>query len=71
MGETPFKLAFGTKVMIPIKVRVSSLKQTYYDDHSNDEELRLALDYLSEVRDVWLKGWLCTTKKCRSTMIKG
>ena len=51
MGETPFKLAFGTEAMIPIEVGMSSLRQAYYDDYNNNKELKLALDCLSEVRD--------------------
>ena len=49
-GETPFKLAFGTKAMIPLEVKMTSLRRKHYDDHNNDEELKLALDCLSEVR---------------------
>ena len=51
MGETPFKLAFGTEVMIPIEVGMSSLRQAYYDNYNNNKELKLALDCLSEVKD--------------------
>lgn len=51
MVETPFKLAFGTKVVIPIEVRLSSLRQTHYDENLNNKELKLSLDYLSEIRD--------------------
>ena len=50
-GETPFKLAFGIRAVIPVEVRMSSLRQTSYDDLSNDEGLKLALDFLLEVRD--------------------
>ena len=50
-GETPFKLAFGIKAVIPVEVGMSSLRQTSYDDLSNDEGLKLALDFLLEVRD--------------------
>ena len=49
--ETPFKLAFGTKAVIPVEVRMSSLRWTYYDDHSNEEGLKLALDCLPKVKD--------------------
>lgn len=50
-GETPFKLAFRTKVVIPMEVGVSILRRTCYDDPSNDEGLKLALDCLPKVRD--------------------
>ena len=49
--ETSFKLSFGTEAVILVEVRMSSLRRTYYDDHSNDEGLKLALDCLPEVRD--------------------
>ena len=50
-GETPFKLAFGTEVVIPVEVEVFSLRRAHYDKGSNNEELRLNLDCLPEVRD--------------------
>ena len=50
-GETPFKLAFGTEAVIPVEVGMLSLRQTYYDDHSNDKGLKLAMDCLLEVKD--------------------
>ena len=49
--ETPFKLAFGTEVVIPTEVGVSSLRQAHYDEGTNNDELRLNLDCLAEVRD--------------------
>ena len=49
--ETLVRVAFGTKAMIPVEVGMLSLRQTYYDDHNVDKELRLALDYLSKVKD--------------------
>ena len=51
IGQTPFKLAFGTEAVIPVEVGMSSLKQTCYDKRSNDEGLKLALDYLLEIRE--------------------
>ena len=51
IGETPFKLAFGTEAVIPVEVGMSSLKQTCYDKRSNDEGLKLALDYLLEIKE--------------------
>jgi len=51
IGETPFKLAFGTEAVIPVEVGMSSLKQTCYDKCNNDEGLKLALDYLLEIRE--------------------
>ena len=51
IGQTPFKLAFGTEAVIPVEVGMSSLKQTCYDKRSNDEGLKLALDYLLEIKE--------------------
>ena len=50
-GETPFKLAFGTKAVIPAEIGVSSLRQAYYIEGSNNDELRLSLDCLAKVKD--------------------
>ena len=51
MGETPFKMAFGTEAVIPMEVGVSSLKRVSYDEQCNDEGLKLAFDFLPEVID--------------------
>lgn len=51
IGETPFKLEFGTEAVIPVEVGMSSLRRTYYDDHSKNERLKLALDCLPKVKD--------------------
>ncbi|XP_075663085.1 uncharacterized protein LOC142632595 [Castanea sativa] len=51
IGETPFKLAFGTKAIIPIDIGLSSLRRAYYNKNSNNVELRLSLDCLSKVKD--------------------
>jgi len=44
IGETPFKLAFGTEAVIPAEVGVSSLRQAYYDKGVNNDELKPILD---------------------------
>ena len=49
--KTPFKMAFGIKAVIPVEVGVSSLRRTCYDEQSNDEGLKLALNCLPKVRD--------------------
>ena len=50
-GETPFKMAFGIETVVPVEIAVSSIRRAWYDEKSNDEGLKLALDYLPEVRD--------------------
>ena len=50
-GETPFKLTFGTEAVILVEVGVSSLRQACYDKGTNNDELRVNLDCLPEVKD--------------------
>ena len=49
--ETPSKLAFGTEVVIPIEVGVSSLRRAHYDEGINNDKLKLNLNFLAKVRD--------------------
>ena len=50
-SETPFKMAFGTDAVIHVEVRESRRRRACYDEQSNNEGLKLALDCLPEVRD--------------------
>ena len=50
-GETPFKMAFGIEAVVPMEVGMSSLRRASYDEQSNDDGRKLALDCLLEVRD--------------------
>ena len=50
-GETPFKLTYGTKAVIPVKVEVTSIRREVFNEESNDDHLRINLDCLDEVRD--------------------
>ena len=50
-GKTPFKMTFGTEAVVPMEIGVSSNRKAWYDEQSNDEGLKLALDCLPEVRD--------------------
>ena len=50
-GETLFKLAFGTEVVILVEIGVSNLRQAHYEEGTNNGELRLSLDCLAEVKD--------------------
>ena len=38
-GETPFKLTYGTEVVIPVEVRVTSTKRMVFSEEGNDEKL--------------------------------
>ena len=49
-GETPFKLAYGSEAIIPAKVHVANHKVMKYQDEVNEEQLRLNLDLIDEVR---------------------
>ena len=50
-GETPFNLTYGTEAVIPIEVGLTSLKREFFDEHSNDDQLKLNLNCLDKVRD--------------------
>ena len=50
-GETPFRLTYGTKAVIPVEVGVTSIRRGTFSEGLNDDELRLNLDFLDEVRD--------------------
>ncbi|XP_075665372.1 uncharacterized protein LOC142635040 [Castanea sativa] len=49
-GETPFRLAYGSEVVIPAKVGLTSYTVGNYDSSKNDEVIRLQLDFVDEVR---------------------
>jgi len=50
-GETPFNLTYGTEVVIPVEIGLTSLRKEFFDEHSNDDQLKLNLDCLDEVKD--------------------
>ena len=50
-GETPFKFTYGTKAVIPVEVGVTSVRRETFNEECNDDELRLNLECLDEVRD--------------------
>ena len=50
-GETPFRLTFGSKVAIPIKIGLASLRVTSYNEYQNKEELKTNLDLIGEGRN--------------------
>ena len=49
-GETPFKLAYGSEAVIPAKAHVANHRVMKYQDEENEEQLRLNLDIIDEVR---------------------
>ena len=49
-GETTFKLAYGSDAVIPAEVHMANHRVTMYQDKDNEEQLRLNLDLIDEVR---------------------
>ena len=49
-GETLFHLAYGSDVVIPAEVGLTSYRVGNYDKSMNDEAVRLQLDLVDEVR---------------------
>ena len=49
-GETPFKLAYGSEAVIHAEVYMANHRVTMYQDKDNEEQLRLNLDLIDEVR---------------------
>ena len=50
IGETPFKLAYGSEAVIPAEVHMANHRVTMYQDKDNEEQLHLNLDLIDEVR---------------------
>ncbi|XP_074352585.1 uncharacterized protein LOC141691729 [Apium graveolens] len=48
---TPFMLAYGAEVMVPLDITHGSLRIEDYEPEINEEGMRLALDLIDEVRD--------------------
>ena len=50
IGETPFKLAYENKVVIPAEVHMANHRLMKFQDEDNEEQLYLNLDLIDEVR---------------------
>ena len=50
MGETPFKLAYESEVVIPVEVHMDNHRVMMYQEKDNTEQLHLNLDLIDEVR---------------------
>ena len=48
--ETPFKLAYGSEAVIPVKVHMANHRVKKYQVEENKEQLCLNLDLMDEVR---------------------
>ncbi|RDY13152.1 Tf2-9, partial [Mucuna pruriens] len=51
-NETPFCLTFGTEAMILVEIGEPSPRATLFEPGRNEEELRVNLDMLQEVREI-------------------
>ena len=54
-GETPFRLTFETKVVIPVEVWLTNIRVKAYEEQRNHQELNNNLDLIDEVRDEALR----------------
>jgi len=52
MGETPFSMMYGAKVVIPIKVSLSSIRVIDFAQNSNNECMVGNLDALGKRREM-------------------
>ncbi|GJT31911.1 hypothetical protein Tco_0922330 [Tanacetum coccineum] len=50
-GDTSFSLTYGTEVVIPVEIRMPSIRCVEVNQAENDEELLLNLDILEERRE--------------------
>ena len=49
-GETPFRLTYGSKAVIPVEVGLTSYRVHNHDESKNDEAICLQLDLVDESR---------------------
>ena len=51
IGEIPFRLTYDTETVIPVEVGITSIRREMFHEESNDDQLKVNLDCLDEVRD--------------------
>ena len=51
IGATPFLLAYGAEVVVPLEVTHVSPQIEAFEVEKNEDGLRLALDLIDEIRD--------------------
>ena len=49
IGETPFKLAYGSEAIIPVEVHMANHRVMNYKDRENEEQLCLNLDMIDNI----------------------
>ena len=50
IGETPFKLAYGSEIVIPVEEYMANHRVIKYQEEDNKEQLYLNLDLINKVR---------------------
>uniref|UniRef100_A0A2N9HPQ8 Uncharacterized protein n=1 Tax=Fagus sylvatica TaxID=28930 RepID=A0A2N9HPQ8_FAGSY len=50
-GETPFRMTFGSEAVVPVEIGLTTFRTSAYDEEENEEQLRLNLDLIDEVRE--------------------
>uniref|UniRef100_A0A2N9GTT5 Reverse transcriptase domain-containing protein n=1 Tax=Fagus sylvatica TaxID=28930 RepID=A0A2N9GTT5_FAGSY len=50
-GETPFRMTFGSEAVVPVEIGLTTFRTSAYDEQQNEEQLRLNLDLIDEVRE--------------------
>uniref|UniRef100_A0A2N9FSH1 Uncharacterized protein n=1 Tax=Fagus sylvatica TaxID=28930 RepID=A0A2N9FSH1_FAGSY len=50
-GETPFRMTFGSEAVVPVEIGLTTFRTSAYDGQENEEQLRLNLDLIDEVRE--------------------
>ncbi|XP_074342227.1 uncharacterized protein LOC141679697 [Apium graveolens] len=50
-GETPFRMAYGTKALVPVKVGLKSYRTEVYNLETNSFGLKANMDLLEEERE--------------------
>ena len=72
-GETPFSLSYGYKVMVPIEIRMSSLKRENYDPDQNNLLQRPEIDFLKEKQcdsQLWVAIYQRRTARYLNSKVK-
>ena len=59
--ETPVKLVYGSEAVIPAEVHIANHRVMKYQDEDNEEQIRLNLDLINEVR-MDEKQWIARYK---------
>ena len=49
-GKTPFRLTYGTEAVISVKVGITSIRRETFHEGTNNDQLRINLDCLDEVK---------------------